>query len=103
MNGCTDRRGTEAEVAEWRTRKTERCGAVCETDGGKGREGGNERERETEIEDEGRRERSRAEEEPGREKNDCFHDYNGERKRKRGETRAGGGMAPGKGVWGAIS
>jgi hypothetical protein len=31
-----------------------------------------------------RRERGRTEEEAGREKNDCFHDYNGERKRWKG-------------------
>lgn len=46
------------------------------------------------VEDEGRRERSQGcEEEPGREKNDCFHDYNGERKRNRRATESG--VAPG--------
>lgn len=43
-----------------------------------------ERKRERKREDEGRRERSRTEEELGREKNDCFHDYNGEEEEERG-------------------
>lgn len=74
-NGRTDRRGTEAEVAEWRTRNTERgVGIVREMV----------EVRERKREDEGRRERSRTEEELGREKNDCFHDYNGEEEEERG-------------------
>lgn len=59
-------------------------------------------------ESEGQRERNRTEEKPGREKNDCFHDYNGERKRKRGDGPGRIGQSArvadaGKAVWGAIS
>lgn len=70
----------------------------------KRRNGEMRRRKKSKVEDEGRRERSQGcEEEPGREKNDCFHDYNGERKRKRGDEAKGGAGWVGKGVWGAIS
>jgi len=59
----------------------------------KDRGGGGERERERKRKKR-RRERSRTEEESGREKNDCFHDYNGERGRGKGVTvgQGKGGM-----------
>jgi len=64
----------DGERAEERLRERER-------EGGEGREKDGRRKRLTRGR---RRERGRTEEEPGREKNDCFHDYNGERKRWKG-------------------